>query len=104
MKSSWCDGRRDVYDSPLAGLVLTYRRENGGVVQVAGKSGQHSSVVRVLLLVFHHHIERQLLVVGADQSGSGAARSEMSYVTSFCTLQKENASLEERERERERVQ
>lgn len=81
-KSYMYDRCYDVYDSlhvklnesfSLSGVVFTYRRRNGRVVEVVGESGQHSSVVRVLLLVFHEHVERQLLVVGADHSGSRAA-------------------------------
>lgn len=57
----------------LSGCVFTYRGENGRVVEIVGKSSQNSGVVCVLLLVFHNHIKRQLLVVATDQSGSRAA-------------------------------
>lgn len=60
---------------------LTYSRENRRVVEVVGKSGQHSGVVCILLLVFHNDLEWQLLVVNADQNGSRAATQ--AYVTSL---------------------
>lgn len=63
---------------------LTYSGENGRVVEVVGKSGQHSGVVCVLLLVFHNDIEWQLLVVSADQNGRGAATQELTSLHLAC--------------------
>lgn len=63
---------------------LTYSGENGRVVEVVGKSGQHLGVVCVLLLVFHNDIEWQFPVVSADQNGSRAVTQELTSLHLAC--------------------